>query len=367
MTDSQFRAPIRLGYVGCGFMAQHVHLPNYAILPQCRLLAIAERRPQLALAVARRFAVERVYSNHLELAADPQIEAVGVSANYAQQGEIAADLLRAGKHVFMEKPMAISVFQAEKILEAAHQGQARLMVAFMKRFDPGNVLARTTIRQWLGDGTKGRLLYARNHGFQGHWLNGLSQSEPFTNTGEPIEAFDAASLFPSWLPQQETVSYLGFVQQYVHNLNLLRFLLDADQQTKTRVETVSLDADGMTGLTVLHLSGVRSLLETATSKFHSWDEQTQIYFEGGWIRLAAPRFFAKSEFSTVEIYEATPVPRYSYPVVSSEHDWNYRAEAAHFLTSLQTGQPFVSSGEDALIDVWLNEQIYKRHLETTKV
>jgi hypothetical protein len=115
-----------------------------------------------------------------------------------------------------------------------------------------------------------RLLYARNHGFQGHWLNGLSQSEPFTNTGEPIEAFDAASLFPSWLPQQETANYLGFVQQYVHNLNLLRFLLDADQQTKTRVETVSLDADGMTGLTVLHLSGVRSLLETATSKFHSW-------------------------------------------------------------------------------------------------
>ena len=58
--------------------------------------------------------MERVYSNHLELAADPQIDAVGVSANYAQQGEIAADLLRAGKHVFMEKPMAISVFQAEK-------------------------------------------------------------------------------------------------------------------------------------------------------------------------------------------------------------------------------------------------------------
>ena len=206
MTDSQFRAPIRLGYVGCGFMAQHVHLPNYATLSQCRLLAIAERRPQLALAVARRFAVERVYSNHLELAADPQIEAVGVSANYAQQGEIAADLLRAGKHVFMEKPMAISVGQGERILNAANKGHARLMVAYMKRFDPGNVLARTTIRQWLGDGTKGRLLYARNHGFQGHWLNGLSQSEPFTSTGEPIEAFDAASLFPSWLPQQETVS-----------------------------------------------------------------------------------------------------------------------------------------------------------------
>jgi hypothetical protein len=48
--------------------------------------------------------------------------------------------------------------------------------------------------------------------------------------------------------------------------------------------------------------------------------------------------------------------------VTSEHEWNYRAEAAHFLSSLQRGQPFDSSGEDALIDVWLNEEIYKKHL-----
>jgi predicted dehydrogenase len=169
-------------------------------------------------------------------------------------------------------------------------------------------------------------------------------------------------MVPTWLPKNDITSYLAYLQQYAHNLNLLRFLLAADEQPKTRVETVSLDQDGMTGLTVLHLSGIRSILETATTQFHSWDEQTQIYFEGGWIRLVAPRFFAKSEFSSVEIYEAMPVPRYTYPVVSSEHDWNYRAEAAHFLTSLLSGEPFDSSGEDALIDVWLSEQIYKKHL-----
>ena len=130
-------------------MAQRVHLPNFSTLPQCALLAIAERRSQLARAVANRFAVEKVYSSHLELAADVEIDAVA--------------------------------------------------------------------------------------------------------------------------------------QQYSHNLNLLRFILEADQQPKTRVETVSPDVDGITGLTVLHLSGIRSTLETATSKFHGWDEQTQIYFEGGWL------------------------------------------------------------------------------------
>jgi predicted dehydrogenase len=360
---SQLKAPIRLGYVGCGFMAQHVHLPNFSTLPQCALLAVAEQRPRLARAVASRFAIGKVYSHHSELATDPELDAVAVSANYAQQGEIAADLLRAGKHVFMEKPMAVSIAQGEKILEAAIEGGTRLMVGYMKRFDPGTLLAQATIRDWLRDETKGRLLYVRNHGFGGKWLNGLSRVEPFTSSDEPIEPFDAARVLPSWLPSEQATRYIGYLQQYSHNLNLLRFLLEADQEQKTHVESVSLDADGMTGLCVLQLAGIRCTVETASTKFHSWDEQTQIYFEGGWIKVTAPRFFAKSEFSKVEIYEAGPVPRYSYPLVSSEHDWNYRAEAAHFIAALLTGQPFDSPAADALIDVFLNEEIYKKHLQ----
>src|SRR5919206_1744076 len=110
--------PVLLGYVGCGFMAQHVHLPNFASLPGCRLVALAETRLRLAQQVAARYGVPKIYSSHLELAEDPEIEAVGVSAGFGQQGEIARDLLRAGKHVFMEKPMAVSVRQAEAILAA---------------------------------------------------------------------------------------------------------------------------------------------------------------------------------------------------------------------------------------------------------
>src|SRR5579871_3776745 len=134
--------PVHLGYVGCGFMAQHVHLPNFASLAEARLVALAETRPHLARLVAERYGIPTVYASHHDLAADSSVEAVGVSAGYAQQGEIAADLLRAGKHVFMEKPMAVSVAQAERILAAAREGRARLMVAYMKRYDPGNVLAR---------------------------------------------------------------------------------------------------------------------------------------------------------------------------------------------------------------------------------
>src|SRR5919201_6693923 len=110
--------PVHFGYVGCGFMAQKVHLPNFSTIPGCELLALAEVRTGLRDRVANRYSIPRRYSSHEEMARDPEIEAVGVSAGYTLQGQIARDLLRAGKHVYMETPMEVSVAAAEEVLEA---------------------------------------------------------------------------------------------------------------------------------------------------------------------------------------------------------------------------------------------------------
>src|SRR5438034_2076352 len=99
------------------------------------------------------------------MAADPDVDAIAVSAPFALQGEIARDCLLAGKHVFMEKPMAVSLAQADRILEAARRGGGRLMVAYMKRYDAGNELVCQVIAGWRATGEMGRVLYARAHGF----------------------------------------------------------------------------------------------------------------------------------------------------------------------------------------------------------
>jgi predicted dehydrogenase len=340
-------------------MAQFVHLPNFATLPGCRLVALAEKRPRLARLVAARFGIEAVYSSHHELAADPAIDAVAVSAGYAEQGEIARDLLRAGKHVFTEKPMAVSVAQAERILEAAHSGGARLMVAYMKRYDPGNLLARDTIEHWRSDGDKGRVLYARAHGFCGAWLAGLDRSARIT-TDEPPEPSPYQQQLPAWLPPEQAPGYIGYLQQYTHNINLLRYLLDAGDDA--RVRAVDLDADGMTGTVTLDLAGVRAVIESGQLEHHEWDEHTQIYFQKGWIHLWAPPFFVKPAQSRLEIYEGGAQPSLRYPVAAPQSAWSYREEAAHFIQALQEDVPFRSSGEDTLSDVRLFEEIYRTHL-----
>jgi len=349
--------PVRFGYVGCGFLAQNVHLPNFAALEGCQFVALAEARPRLARLVAARYGIPTVYASHHDLAADPTVEAVGVSAGFAQQGEIAADLLRAGKHVFMEKPMAVSLAQGQRILEAARQGGARLMVAYMKRHDPGNALARETVARWRASGDMGPVLYARNHGFCGNWIAGLDPSG-MIRTDEPLPPAPFQDQLPAWLPPEQAKGYVDYLQQYTHNINLLRYLLDAGDDV--RVRNVDLDADGLTGLVALDLGGVRAVIESGSSDFHAWDEHTQVYFKRGWVHAWSPDLFTKPAQSRVEIYEGGTQASYTYPIASPLTAWHFREEARHFIGALRSGEPFRSSGEDTLTDVRLYEEIYQR-------
>lgn len=348
---------VRFAYVGCGYVAQTIHLPNFSALPECDFRAVAEVRPELGNAVASRYGIPHVYRSHEEIAADPTIEAVGVSGPYALQGKIAEDLLRAGKSVFMEKPMAVSVARAESLLDAVRCGPGRLMVGYMKRYDSGNILLKKYFDEWKEAGDFGRVLFARNHGFGGNWLyaqdRGISLSR---SEGAAPPAPDAC---PEWMPPEFRGRYLEYLQQWTHNINLLRYLL-GDSGGKSRVVEIDLDEDGRTGITLLNINGVRTVIESAYSQFHAWDEHTQIFFEGGWLKTEAPPLMQKEQPATVEIYRANKksaqpelLRKFAEPV------WSYREEAKHFLSCLKSGEPFRSSAEDTLHDVRLLEEIYR--------
>jgi predicted dehydrogenase len=347
---------IRLGYIGCGFMAQRVHLPNFTALPGCDVVALAELRPELGRKVQARYGISQLYRDHQELLADPSIHAVGVSAAYAVQGEIARDALQAGKDVFMEKPMAISVSQADSILAAAKESGRRLMVGYMKRYDAGNELVKARIDEFKSTGELGAITYARNHGYGGDWIAGLDT--PYLTTDEPMP--EPPVLKPDWLPEEFVKPYIGYLQQYTHNVNLLRFLLDAGDDV--RVRTVDLDADGSTGVVVLDIAGTRAVLETGWLSHFRWDEHTQIYFRDGWVKTSAPPLLLRQVPAEVEVYKAGDQQVFSRPIPHPSWSWSYMREVEHFIHCLQTDAPFRSSGEDTRTDVRLFEEIYRQYL-----
>jgi len=346
-------ADLKFGYIGCGFMGQGVHIPNFAAIDGVELTALAEIRPQLGEKVQRRWGFRKLYRSHLDLAQDPEVEAVGVSAGFSEQAEIARDLLRAGKHVFMEKPMAISIAQAEEMLEASRAAGGRLMVAYMKRYDPGNEIAKQRVDEFRADQAMGRLFYIRNHGFCGHWTAGMDAV--FERTDEPRPE-SPASRFPGWLPEALRDSYLGFLQQYTHNLNLLRWFTNAGD--KAKVVSVDLDDDGYTGLVTFDMNGIRSVVECGSVSHHAWDEHTQLYFRHGWVKVSSPPLLQKNASAAVEIYRAGQAQEVSHPV-PTPYGWSYRREAEHFVACVKSGAAFRSSGEDTLTDVRLFEDIFR--------
>lgn len=350
--------PVRFAYVGCGFVGQSIHIPNFASLPDCRFIALAEARRGLGEKVAARYGIEKIYASHEEIADDSEIEAVGVSAPYALQGSIAEDLLRAGKHVFMEKPMAVSLQRAQSIVAAEKQSGARLMVGYMKRYDPGNVLLKKHLDEWQQSGEVGKFVLARNHGFGGNWLYGQDPNVPFeTSDDNPPPAPDEC---PDWLPDERKSSYLGYLQQWTHNINLLRFFLGG----AATVKYVDLNDDGMTGAVIFDIGGQRAILESAYTQFHGWEEHTQIYFEGGWLRTQAPPLMQKEMPATVEIYRAGNKER--VPQLIQEFapaGWSYREEAKHFLACVRSNEPFHSSAQDTFNDVQIFEEIYQQFLK----
>ncbi|MGQ9879550.1 MAG: Gfo/Idh/MocA family protein [Armatimonadota bacterium] len=347
---------VRLGYVGGGFMAQAVHLPNFTALPDCEVVALAEIRPQLARKVAERFRIPRVYATHSELLSDPAIDAVAVSAHFVHQAQVAEDALRAGKPVYMEKPMALTVERAERMLEVAREGGGRLMVAYMKRYDAGIELAKELISTYRQSGELGRLFYLRARCFGGNWTAGnsgtvVSTEEPYPKVTPEV---------PEWIPERYHQSYTSYLQVFTHNVNLARWLLNAGDDWQ--VINVDLDDDGFTGVAVLRMGDVRVCLETGSLAAHRWDEDTQAYFQKGWVKATSPSLLLRNASAEVEVYRAGETPEYLRPFPKDGWTWAFQREAQHFIECVRTGKPFRSPGEDSLQDVRIFEAIYRKWL-----
>lgn len=353
---------VRFAYVGAGFVAQSIHIPNFAALPNCEFVALAEARPALGREVAARYGIGTVYTSHEPICADDSIQAVGVSGPYALQGRIAHDLLCAGKTVFMEKPMAVSLARAQSLVDASENGK-RLMVGYMKRYDRGNLALKRHMDFWRASGEMGRVLLARNHGFGGDWVYAQDPNIPISTSDEAPPSAPTEAECPAWLPAQWRDAYLNYLQQWTHNVNLLRFFLD-DTARSAKVRSVDLDSDGYTGIVVLDIGGTRAVVESAYSRFHAWQEHTQIYFEGGWLKTNAPALMQKEVPASVEIYRSgadgeLPQKTEEYAPAS----WSYREEAKAFLHCVQNGEPFRSGALDTMQDVGLFEEIYRAFLK----
>jgi UDP-N-acetyl-2-amino-2-deoxyglucuronate dehydrogenase len=142
--------------IGCGRVAPN-HVDGFRALPGWDILWACDRDPKIAAEFARAYAVDGVASSVADVLGDARVLSVSVATDHAQHAEIALKALRAGKHVLVEKPLALSVADAEHVLGTAARHGRVLSVVSQHRYDPLVIAAR----DWLRDGLLGKVLFAQ--------------------------------------------------------------------------------------------------------------------------------------------------------------------------------------------------------------
>jgi predicted dehydrogenase len=128
---------LRVGVVGGGLVAQAMHLHYLAARPdRFELAALAEPSPTVREALGARYAIRGLHADHRGLLDAGGLDAVVVCSPAGTHAEVVVGALEAGLHVFVEKPMCITLADADAIVAARDRAGRVVQVGTMKRFDP---------------------------------------------------------------------------------------------------------------------------------------------------------------------------------------------------------------------------------------
>lgn len=129
--------PLRVAVIGVGHLGQH-HARLYAGMPDVRLVAVVDARPERAREIASRHGVEAVTDFRDVL---DRVDAVSIAVPTILHGEIASRMIERGIAVLVEKPLTASLAEADALLDAANRHGAVLAAGHTERFNPAVAVA----------------------------------------------------------------------------------------------------------------------------------------------------------------------------------------------------------------------------------
>ncbi|MEL7225064.1 MAG: Gfo/Idh/MocA family oxidoreductase [Cyanobacteria bacterium P01_D01_bin.36] len=247
----------KLGLIGCGSIATAVHLNILLSLPTVEVVAFAEPNQQRRTSVEQRVPGAISYTDYKDLLEHPDLDGVVICLPSAMHAEVAIAALQRGKHIYLEKPIAISTTEAEAVIAAWQQAKVVGMIGFNYRFNP----LYTAAKQVIQSGELGKLVGAR-----------------------AVFSYPLGTA-PPW--KQKRASGGGILLDLaLHDVDLARFLFDADiESVSTELESHGYEDD--TAAIQLRLSS-GMLIQIFTSMSTIDEARWEIYCQQG--KLTADRY-----------------------------------------------------------------------------
>ena len=328
---------LKLGVIGTGRIGK-VHIATLVqSVPQAEVVAIADTNLKSANEVAREVWYHSVFMNYMDVIKHPDVEAVVICSPTDTHAKYIVDAAKAGKHIFCEKPVDLSLEVIKGAIEAAKKAGVKLMVGFNRRFDP-NFLK---IKQLVADGKIG----------DPHILK-ITSRDP----APPPAEYSA-------------VSGGMFMDMTIHDFDMARYIAGSEvTEVYTKAAVLVDPAIGRAGdvdtaiITLTFANGAIGVIDNSRKAVYGYDQRVEIFGSRG--MAVADNNFPENHryFADDGVHGSLPLNFFMDRYLDA-----YANEMKIFCDAVINNKQPPVSGTDGLMSVMIALAAKKSHLENRPV
>lgn len=316
---------VKIGLVGSRFQADCIAASVRAAPDEAEVVAVASPTPGNAEAFARRHGIPRAHADYRHLLADPEVELVVVTAPNRLHAEITIAAARAGKHVVCEKPLCVTLEEADAMLDACARAGVLLLYAEELCFAPKYVRAK----QLADEGAFGRVHLVRqgekHSGPHSDWFWDVEQS----GGGALMDLGCHGIAFCWWFLGRPRVQSV-----YAH--------------LATRVHGARTRGDDEAICIVEFEGGATGVIENSWTKPGGMDDTVEVFGAGGQTYVDLLRGSAMPTYSErgygYAVEKAASTRGWSYPVFEEHWNYGFPQEMRHFARCVRGLETPVADG-----------------------
>jgi len=321
----------KVAIIGCGTIFPF-HADALADCAPAELRAVVDIEPGKAEAAAQKYSCKSFLDYH-EVLTDPEIDAVHICTPHYLHCEMAINAMEAGKHVLVEKPMAITREECEKMIRVSEETGKRLGICFQNRYNTTS----QAIRALLSSGKAGRILAGKA---SVTWLRGK-------------DYYTSASWRGSWAQEGGGV----LINQSIHTLDLLQWFIGNPVRIKGNTDTRFLqdiiEVEDTAEATIQFDNGVNGFF-FATNGYADSPVELQIVCEKAILNLSdnlSVRYKTGETEVITDLHPKTGGKAY--------YGAGHVALIEDFYDSLLSGKPFPVDGNQGISTIRLIQALYK--------
>jgi myo-inositol 2-dehydrogenase/D-chiro-inositol 1-dehydrogenase len=324
---------LKLGVIGAGRIGK-VHTATLVqSVPSATVVAIADTNLNSANELAQTFGIPSVFSNYMDVINHPEVEAIVICSPTDTHAKYIVNAAKAGKHIFCEKPVDLSLEVIKGAIKAAADARVKLMVGFNRRFDP-NFLK---IKQLVVDGKIG----------EPHILK-ITSRDP----APPPAEYSA-------------VSGGMFMDMTIHDFDMARYITGSEvTEVYTKASVLVDPAIGEAGdvdtavITLTFANGAIGVIDNSRKAVYGYDQRVEIFGSKG--MACADNNYPENHryFSGDGVHGSLPLNFFMDRYLEA-----YANEMKIFCDAVINNLTLPVSGYDGLMSVVIAIAAKKSHLE----